>query len=281
MLSVEKSKSISYRPERAWSLILGLFFLCGCHRDTGQPRASMTGPMTHTPAEQTATPEPSSTTRPQPSATASVTPTRTRTPAATHRPTVTPRPTETLTATITPTPTFDFPSVTVQMQANCRYGPGTAYLYSHGLYQGDHGQVHGRNFNASWLWIQPENLDRHCWVSASVVQVMGDIFTVVVHQSRLPYTTFIGPPKNVKAERTGDQVTVTWSPVKVIPPEDGRGYLLEVTVCQNDNLLQIAAQTDGSSYTFTDESGCSGGGGGKLYAVEKHGYTDPVDIPWP
>ena len=36
-----------------------------------------------------------------------------------------------------------------------------------------------------------------------------------------------------------------------------------------------------ASYTFTDEKGCEGDPKGKLYAVEKHGYTDPVTIPWP
>jgi hypothetical protein len=36
-----------------------------------------------------------------------------------------------------------------------------------------------------------------------------------------------------------------------------------------------------TSYTFTDGPGCSQPSGGKLYTVEKHGYTSPVDIPWP
>jgi hypothetical protein len=33
-------------------------------------------------------------------------------------------------------------------------------------------------------------------------------------------------------------------------------------------------------YNFTDQPGCSQPSGGKLYTVEKHGYTDPVDIRW-
>ena len=36
-----------------------------------------------------------------------------------------------------------------------------------------------------------------------------------------------------------------------------------------------------TSATITDEPGCSGPSEGKLYTVEKHGYTEPVDIPWP
>jgi len=36
-----------------------------------------------------------------------------------------------------------------------------------------------------------------------------------------------------------------------------------------------------TTYTFTDEAGCAEASSGLLYTVEKHGYTDPVPIPWP
>ena len=103
-------------------------------------------------------------------------------------PTSTPAATETLLPTITDTPaitltpTFAFPQAVIQMQANCRYGPGTAYLYSHGLYSGDQGEIHGRTPSGAWLWIKPENLERHCWAAASVMEVVGDIFSVKVHE---------------------------------------------------------------------------------------------------
>lgn len=167
------------------------------------------------------------------------------------------------------------------MQANCRYGPGTAYLYSHGLYEGDHAQVNGRNYSGTWLWIQPENLDRHCWVSASVVEVQGDIRTVAVVQSRLPRANSLyGPPQNVKASRDGDRVLVTWDPVWMTD-DDYRGYLIEATVCENGHLVFLAVHTDAPGYEFTDQQNCSEASGGNLYAVEKHGYIDPVQIPWP
>ena len=166
------------------------------------------------------------------------------------------------------------------MQANCRYGPGQAYLYSHGLYTGDRAEVHGRNSSGSWLWIQPMNLDRHCWVSASVVELIGDISTLVVVQSKLPHSTLYEAPENVKAERDGDRVIVTWDPVWMTE-DDYRGYLIEATICQGGGLVSVAVHTDETSYEFTDEQGCSGESGGKLYTVEKHGYTDPVSIPWP
>ncbi|UCF61793.1 MAG: hypothetical protein JSV37_03675, partial [Anaerolineaceae bacterium] len=107
------------------------------------------------------------------------------------------------------------------------------------------------------------------------------IFSVTVYYHPLPRTTFIGPPKNVQATRNLDKVTVTWDPVQYNPSYDLRGYLIEATLCQNGFLFSTAVHTDGTSYTFTDETSCSGESGGLLYAVEKHGYTDPVKIPWP
>jgi len=166
------------------------------------------------------------------------------------------------------------------MQANCRYGPGTAYLYSHGLYPDDRVEVHGRTPSGTWLWIQPANLDRHCWAAASVMEVSGDALSVPVVTSRLPKTGFIGPPESVEAERNGSQVLVEWSKVAMKETED-HGYLIEATICQGGALLFQAVQTQDTAYEFTDEEGCAGPSGAWLYAFEKHGYTDPVEVPWP
>jgi len=166
------------------------------------------------------------------------------------------------------------------MQANCRYGPGKAYLYAHGLYPGDVGVVDGRNYAGTWLWIKPYNLDWHCWVAASVVEVSGDVKDLKVVRSRLPHSTLYKAPENVTAVRRGDQVVISWSRVWMTADDD-RGYLLEANVCRNGYLIPIAVHTDGTSITVLDEKGCDKPSGGKLYTVEKHGYTDPVDIPWP
>jgi hypothetical protein len=201
-------------------------------------------------------------------------PTHTILPSATSSPTITP------TATITPSPTFAFPRITVSMQANCRYGPGTAYLYAHGMYSGDGGTVWGRNYSGTWLWIQPDNITYQCWIAASVVEIEGDIFTLSVAPVRLPHSPYYYPPENVEARREGDTVLVTWSRVPMTD-DDFRGYLMEVTVCLNGNLVWMAVHTNELFYTFPDETSCDSDSGGLLYAVEKHGYTDPVDIPWP
>ena len=166
------------------------------------------------------------------------------------------------------------------MQANCRYGPGTAYLYSHGLYDGDKGEIHGRTPSGAWLWIKPDNLDRHCWAAASVMEVTGDILTVKVVEHVLPRTTFAGPPQDVRAVRDGDKVTVTWAPVQ-LTVDKARGYLIEAGLCQNGQFVTVAIHTDNPFYEFTDGEGCSNNSEGRLYTAEKHGYSDAVPIPWP
>jgi hypothetical protein len=167
-----------------------------------------------------------------------------------------------------------------EARAFCRYGPGQAYLYSHELNAGDVVEVHGRNASSTWLWVFPPDLDRRCWASASVMEVTGDVAAVPVVQTRLPQSTLYGPPDNIQAERDGDTVTVTWDPVWMTEDDD-RGYLIEATVCQNGARISVAIQTNEPSYVFTDEQSCSGQSSGRLFTVEKHGYTTPVDIPWP
>jgi hypothetical protein len=234
-------------------------------------------------ATQAATPSPLPTTAPPSptlTTTSTLTATASATPTATQTLTSTPTATITNTPTITPTPTEAVPQGIVLMQAFCRYGPGKAYLYSHGLYEKDHVVIEGRSPSARWLWVKPDNLERHCWAAASVMEVTGDVHSLPVVTTQLPHATLYGPPEEVEATREGDQVTVAWSRVWMTQDDD-RGYLIEATVCQGGGLVSVAVQTNDTSYVFTDEDGCSGGSGGRLYTVEKHGYTDPVEIPWP
>lgn len=226
----------------------------------------------------TETPTPSRT--PTRTPTVTRTPTSTLTPTETLTPTPSSTPTPTDTPTVTATPTFDFADVTVEQQAHCRYGPGTAYLHAADLYAGDHGVLWNRDYGGYWLWVRFDKLTYACWVSASVVEVDGDIFGVTVYFHPLPKSVLYGPPQNVKATRQGDEVVVTWDEVWMTTDDD-RGYLIEAKVCQGEYLISVAVHTDGTSYAFTDEGGCSHSSSGRLYAVEKHGYTDWVPIPWP
>ena len=213
------------------------------------------------------------------------TPVATFTPAKTSTPAVTLTPTVVLSPAISATPTFAFPTVTVNKQAHCRYGPSAAYLHAADLYPGDAGTVRERYVYGNWLYIKFDKLDYFCWVAPSVVDVVGDVSTVGYKELNLQSigSNMYGPPKNVTAVRDGNKVTISWDQVKMTLDDD-RGYLLELFVCQDTIYTwwtDSYPDQYSTSYTVRDEAGCVQSSSGKLYTVEKHGFSDPVIIPWP
>jgi hypothetical protein len=206
-------------------------------------------------------------------------PTATTVPIDTFTPTITPTP------TVTATPTFNFPSVTVNKQAHCRYGPSVAYLHAADLYPGDMGTVRGRYLYGNWLYVKFDKLKYFCWVAPSVVDVVGDVKSVGYKELNLQSigSNMYGPPKGVTAVRNGNEVLISWEQVKMTKDDD-RGYLLELFVCQ-DTIYKWWTDSypdqHSTSYEVRDEPGCSQPSSGKLYTVEKHGFSDPVEIAWP
>lgn len=239
-------------------------------------------------ATETATPTPS----PSPSLTptntstptATFTPSPTATETATMTPTITSTPTKTLTPTETLTPTVTPPGVAMACvtvgQANCRYGPGACYLYADGLFQDECREVVGRNSASTWLLLKSEVTGRSCWAAASSLELIGDMASVPIGRTGLPQTVQSLQPSGVQASRSGSLVTITWDQIHT-NMRDARGYLLEVTVCQNGLVIQTCAQTDNTSYQFTDDGTCSVKSSGIIYSADTRGYTDPVTIPWP
>ena len=212
---------------------------------------------------------------------ATLTPTRTET----STPTIAFSPTIELSPTVTATPTFAFPGVTINKQAHCRYGPSVAYLHAADLYPGDVGTVRGRYIYGNWLYIKFDKLNYFCWVAPSVVDVVGDVSSVAYQELNLQSigSNMYGPPGNVTAVRDGSRVTISWNKVEMTKDDD-RGYLLELFVCQDGNYLwwtDSYPDQDSTSYTVRDEAGCPQPSSGKLYTVEKHGFSEPAIIPWP
>jgi hypothetical protein len=204
---------------------------------------------------------------------------------ATSRPTNTSTPTIELSPTIAATATFAFPSVTVNKQAHCRYGPSVAYLHAADLYPGDVGTVRGRYIYSNWLYIKFDKLNYFCWVAPSVVDVVGDVSTVAYKELNLQSigSNMYGPPRNVTAVRDSNQVMISWDKVEMTLDDD-RGYLLELFVCQDTIYMwwtDSYPDQDSTSYTVRDEAGCAQPSSGKLYTVEKHGFSEPAVIPWP
>ncbi len=188
--------------------------------------------------------------------------------------------TPTLTPTNALTATFDFPDGIVLVQANCRYGPGAAYLYEWGLFPGDRVEIHGRNDLGTWVYVKPRTYRDRCWAKASLLEITGDVFSVAPYYSRLPYSELYSPPQNIRVSRQGDEVWIAWDPVWMTK-DDYRGYLIEAWVCRDDQLIFTPVRVDGTRAILADEPGCSQPSSGRLYTAEKHGYTQWVAIPWP
>jgi hypothetical protein len=252
------------------------WLLSACEPGGGTPAALEISPT----SENTATPTQTASPYPSDTPTPTLTDTPSQTPAPTDTPTITLTPSITPTPTITLTPTFDYPDVTVKETAHCRYGPGTAYLHAADLYEGDQGQLWNRNYSGTWVWVKFDKINYACWVAASLVDVVGDIFSVTTYFHPLPKSTLYGPVEAVEAERQGDSVVVSWDEIWMTE-DDFRGYLIEAQVCQNGFFIDVAYHSDKSPITILDEDTCQQESNGKLYAVEKHGYTDPIAIPWP
>jgi uncharacterized protein YbaA (DUF1428 family) len=166
-------------------------------------------------------------------------------------------------------------------QANCRYGPGTAYLYALGLKENDHVIIDGRDYDGSWLWVKADKYDRHCWAAASVFDISGNVMSLSVTPVNLPRSSVAHPPTGVKAIRNGNQVTISWNEPTYITAPNREGALLEVMVCQNGLNLWMVLQTDKNYITILDDQNCSRASSGSLYIVDKTGYSAPAKIPWP
>ncbi len=267
-----------------WVLFLSAgLILAGCGPSVEAQSTMTSNAITASAFSWTYTPTltPTSTSTPTSTPTSSSTPTSTSTPTPTSTPTITSTP------TFSPSPTFNFPKVTVnKTAAACMWGPSVAYLYGWDLRAGDTGTVYGRAPVGTWLYVYMDRVGKWCWIARSVVDLVGDPNTVIVEsiQAHLPWANNLyAAPENITSERQGDQVTVSWSAVWMTQDDDN-GYFLDVWVCQGGNLIWMPTHMENqysTTVTFTDETGCSENSGGQIYTVEKHGYTNPKDIPWP
>ncbi|HEX5810355.1 MAG TPA: hypothetical protein VFY25_16920 [Anaerolineales bacterium] len=255
---------------RVYKIILMIFlFLSACAPSTQQQPTPTALAPTMTREVSTVTPQP----------------TVTFTGTATSAPTFTRTPTPEVSPTVTATATFAFPTASVNKQAHCRYGPSVAYLHAADLYPGDTGTVRGRYIYSNWLYIKFDKLNYFCWVAPSVVDVIGDVSTISYKELDLQSigSNQYGPPTGVTAVRNGSEVTISWNQVPMSKDKD-RGYLLELFVCQ-DTIYKWWTDSYpdqySTSYTVTDEAGCAQPSSGKLYTVEKHGFSEPAIINWP
>ena len=255
--------------------ILALIGLAACTPAAPSPTATIP------PSE---TPPPSATFTATATLTASPTPTFTVTPSQT--PSATPTPSET--PTPTPQPTYAVLRGFVnQAQVMCFYGPSKAYLFKYELIGGSRLEIIGYIADTGYIEVRAIGGTNPCWMNLKWMDVQGDINAVEPIDPRsvvLPGPSILyNRPAWVKAERSGNQVTVTWAAVPMTEDDD-RGYLLEVYLCRDGKRTWTPTEMQNkyvTTTTFTDEAGCAEPPGGVLYAVEKHGYTRPIEISWP
>lgn len=218
-----------------------------------------------------------------PSPTPSTTPVvlQTTAPLSTTPTTLTPSPTQTPTAT--PIPTYIFLRGEVLLRSNCRYGPGAPYLYKYGLVAGSNLEIIGRNDLGTWILVRAIGGNNPCWVKASLMKIKGDVMHVAPTYIPLPPSPYYGPLEGVLARRDGDEVTVFWSPLQLRAGDDSGQYpyLIEAWVCTGGQLIFTPVGTYANAVAIRDEAGCSEPSHGRIFGVEKHGYTRSVEIPWP
>jgi hypothetical protein len=229
------------------------------------------------------------------------TPTPMYSPTFTETPTITPTftwsPTTTLTPTFTKSPTYSPPRIRIDVHAQCKFGPGAAYLFKYDIPEGVTMEVLGwmeilsHKTSGAWeptMWAYVKALGgtNPCWVNATLGTVTrGALTDAPMYTARLPYSQLYQPPKSVSARRDGNIVTVIWSSVWMTE-DDYRGYLVEAWVCHNGQLYFTPVgyqdvNAASPAVAIPDEPGCSEPSSGRLYTVEKHGYTQWVHIPWP
>jgi hypothetical protein len=168
-------------------------------------------------------------------------------------------------------------------QANCRYGPGAPYLYKYYLVPGSNLEIIGRNELGTWILVQAIGGNNPCWVNASLMEIRGDVMTVAPTYLPLPQSPYYGPLTGVSAVRQGNEVIISWNELVLRAGDDSEqyDYLIEAWLCQNGQLVFMSIGSYATIVNVLDEPGCIEPSHGRVYGVEKHGYTNWVTIPWP
>ena len=276
-------------------LMTGIF-LAGCSMVGGSPnRQPVADALT---PSGTNTPWPAATATPIVSPWATVSPLATETPPVTATPTIaatptatavpstptdspTPSDTPTITPTATITPTPQPPKGVLNVaQANCRYGPGAAYLYKFGLYQGISVEIEGRTDRGDWVYVLPKWYETGCWIKASLLAITGDVFSVGPYYGILPFSEYYPPPVITGLTRKGDEVWIAWEDVGMTE-DKYRGYLIEAWLCKDGEVVFTPVHVDGTFVILKDEAGCSEPSKARIFTAEKHGYSKWRIIAWP
>ncbi len=168
----------------------------------------------------------------------------------------------------------------------CFYGPSKAYLYKYGLLGGNRLEITGILKDTGYIEIRAIGGTNPCWMNLQFMDVQGDQTTIPPIDPiniKLPWSPYYNALDSVIATRKGNEVTISWIPLELRAGDDSEQepYLVETWVCQNGSIVFIPFGVYDTELTVTDEPGCSQDSSGRLYGVEKHGYTPYLKIQWP
>jgi hypothetical protein len=143
----------------------------------------------------------------------------------------------------------------------------------------------GRMEKGTWLLVQAIDGDNPCWVNGEMMEIQGNEAALepVDPHSVLPWSPYYGPLTSVSAVREGDVVTVFWDPLPLRSGDDSEQvpYVVEAWVCINGEIVFSPVGAYALAVEVTDEAGCSEPSHARVFAAEKHGYTQWVEITWP
>ena len=244
------------------------------------------------PNNPTATPKPllsspttTDTLSPTSTASSTITPTITSTATITFTPTYT----QTLTPTPSPTITATYSILRGEVNVahvSCFYGPHKSYLYKYGLVGGSNLEIIGRNIDTNYIEIRAIGGTNPCWMNSEWINIKGDLDAIQPINPEdvvLPQSPYYGPLSGVSAIRDGETVTISWNFLYISPGKDSLQfpYLVEAWTCRDGKLIFSPTGSWTNTTSFTDQSGCEEKSHARVYGVEKHGYTLPVEVPWP
>jgi hypothetical protein len=203
---------------------------------------------------------------------------------ATSTPNTTPTPTPSATPTPTIQPTYAFLRANViPERLSCRFGPGVMYLFEFSVYGKI--EVIGRMEGSSWVLVRAIGGKNSCWVNGDYLELLGEKAVLEPKDPHvvLPWSPYYGPLTGVSAVREGDTVTVFWDPLYLRAGDDSLQvpYVVEAWVCQDGEFVFSPVGAYVLAAEVRDEPGCEEESHGRVFAAEKHGYTQWIKIKWP
>jgi hypothetical protein len=196
-------------------------------------------------------------------------------------------PSPSVTPSITSEPTYSkLRGIVNQEHVNCYYGPSKAYLYKYGLLKGNRLFIIGYLADTNYIEVQAIGGDNPCWMNLEFMDVQGDIRSVKpIDPSaiQIPWSPYYPALSYAKAVRSGFEVTITWTSLNLRAGDDSEQepYLLETWVCRGGHLTFVPIGAYENKATVLDEAGCIEPSYGRVYGVEKHGYTKYLKFDWP